>query len=418
MKSVSRLFLSLFLLTATNACTENQGASEEVPNSPAATDNLRIETLRRAAKKNGLLPVWEMQSPGEPHKQKIGGELFASKSLSLNGQISCQDCHLDKFGSTDGLPNAVGAGATGEGIARLKSGGQIVPRNVLPLWGRGGPGFDTFFWDGKVQKAEGKVLSQFGTMAPSDDPLVVAVHLPFVELREMISDNPSVRDTLVKEDVGAAEYVYTNLTERVQRDPKLGTRLAKAYQKPVDQISFGDIGDSIAQFIRHNFRIQKTRFHKFVFNSGPISDSELRGGILFYGRGRCSACHTGPYFSDFEFHSIPMPQLGFGKNGFGNDEGRYNVTFDPADRYLFRTPPLYNATKTGPYGHSGSEVTLESSIIAHFDPLRGLDPDELSVEQRTIFYIRLKASPSDKIPAALSDREVSDLVAFISMLDF
>ena len=81
-------------------------------------------------------------------------------------------------------------------------------------------------------------------------------------------------------------------------------------------------------------------------------------------------CHYGPYFSDLKFHVVPFPQLGFGKNGFGVDYGRFNVTFDPKDLYKFRTPPLFNVEKTAPYGHSGSVATIQEAIAAHFDPLR------------------------------------------------
>ncbi|MBV5270063.1 MAG: methylamine utilization protein MauG, partial [Afipia sp.] len=79
-----------------------------------------------------------------------GKTLFKSRSLSLNGNISCQQCHLDQFGSADGIPNAVAVGGDGKGAARVMGAGGILPRNTLPFWGRGGKGFDTFFWDGKV----------------------------------------------------------------------------------------------------------------------------------------------------------------------------------------------------------------------------------------------------------------------------
>lgn len=418
MKFVSRISAIVSLVLLAHGCSDPVDSIERDRIPSPATDTLRIETLRSAVLRNGFTTVANLQSVGDMKKQEVGGKLFESRDLSLNGNISCQDCHLDKFGSTDGLPNAVGAGASGEGAMRIKSGGQIVPRNVLPLWGRGGPGFDTFFWDGKVQSVNGSVISQFGSMAPSKDPLTVAVHLPFVELREMISDNPEVREALVTEEVSKADIIYQTLTERIRRDPLIGPELAKAYDKSLDELMFDNIGDAIAQFIRHKFRIQGTKLHRFVFEDGDISTAELNGGITFYGRGRCSACHTGPYFSDFKFHSIPVPQLGFGKNGFGNDEGRYNVTFDPKDRFLFRTPPLYNTSKTGPYGHSGSIVTLERIVVAHFDPLRDMDPKEMTVQDRVGLYLRMKAVSEDKVPAPLSDGEVEELVAFIKMLDF
>lgn len=234
----------------------------------------------------------------------------------------------------------------------------------------------------------------------------------------MIADTPEVRANLVIEEVGTAEGVFKTLADRVLQNPKLGSRLADAYQKPLEGLTFGEIGDAVAQFIRHNFRIKQTKLHRFVFDNGTITQKELNGGITFYGRGRCASCHNGAYFTDFGFHSIPFPRLGFGKNGFGNDEGRYNVIFNPSDRFLFRTPPLYNATKASPYGHSGSLLTLDEAIVAHFDPLRLADFKKMSVHERSNFYRKMKAAPDDTVPTTLTDTEVKELVAFISTLDF
>ena len=129
--------------------------------------------------------------------------------MSVNGSISCQDCHLDAFGSTDGLPNAIGVGGEGTGPERMGSGGRILPRNVLPFWGRGSKGFETFFWDGKVTVSDGRVVSQFGDRAPSADPLVVAAHLPSVELREMVADTPEIRALFAWAAIEGVETTYT-----------------------------------------------------------------------------------------------------------------------------------------------------------------------------------------------------------------
>ena len=69
---------------------------------------------------------------------KSGEALFESTAISLNGDISCSTCHLDSKGSADGLPLAAAIGGKGKGIARFNSGAQLLPRNTLPFWGRGG----------------------------------------------------------------------------------------------------------------------------------------------------------------------------------------------------------------------------------------------------------------------------------------
>ena len=385
---------------------------------PVATDAMRLGTLRRAAIMNGFVRSADLAVPVLPARHDVGKLIFASPKMSLNGRISCQNCHLDEFGSADGLPNAIGVGGEGAGPDRLHSGGQILPRNALPFWGRGSRGFDTFFWDGRVQKVGDGVVSQFGNRAPSADPMIVAVHLPSVEVREMVSDTPQVRDRLVIEDVGAAASIQSTLAHRFASDPTIGPKLASAYGLPRDKLTFKEVSDALASFIRFNFRIQPTKFERFVFGNGALSKREMAGGVTFYGRGRCASCHGGPYFSDLKFHSVAFPQAGFGKNGFGVDEGRYNTTLNPRDRFLFRTPPLFNVAKTAPYSHSGSVTRLEDAIVAHFDPLRLTDPRSMTVRERSDLYARLGTASRETLPSTLTNEEVRELAAFLRTLSF
>lgn len=383
-----------------------------------AKADMRETVLREAAIRNGLLEPEKMVREIDPNLSAVGKQLFESSLLSLNSDMSCKTCHLDKFSSADGLPNAVGVGGTGEGLIRLKSGGKIVPRNTLPLWGRGSMGFSKFFWDGKVEIADNQVISQFGDQNPSTDPLVVSVHLPFVEIREMLVDDDQGNGMFATESVGSANNIYQVLAGRIRSDEKLGPQLANAAKTTIDSIDFGHIADAVAEHIREHFQIRNTRFHKFVFESEQLSSEEIAGGLLFYGKGRCALCHTGPMFTDFEFHAIPIPQIGFGKNGFGLDFGRYNVTFDPEDAYRFRTPPLFNVEFTSPYGHAGSVSKLADVVRYHVDPLWNTETHR-DLEQRQQLYGQIRAWAAADIDfQLLSPTEIESLVLFLQTLSF
>lgn len=115
----------------------------------------------------------------------------------------------------------------------------------------------------------------------------------------------------------------------------------------------------------------------------------------------------------------PFPQLGFGKNGFGVDYGRFNVTFDSEDLYRFRTPPLFNVEMTAPYGHAGSIATIRDAITAHFDPLRGIDVNVMSSMARHEYFKRMAATGDDyKLLSILSDDEVVQVEKFLHTLSF
>lgn len=381
-----------------------------------AATPLREATLRNAALKAGIAPVENLLPKFSAAASRAGEQLFESKLLSLNNETSCQTCHLDRFASADGLPNAIGTGGHGEGIERLHGGGDIVPRNTLPLWGRGSEGFNMLFWDGKVDGTGDYLLSQFGDFPPSKDPLVTAVHLPIVELREMVSDGNDARH-LISESISSAESIYQEVVSRLRQDDEIAGLLSDAFNIDRDSIKIGHVAESIAAFIRDRFRLRETNFHRFVFENGKLSDNEIAGGLLFYGKGQCAACHNGAFFSDLSFHSIPFGQLGFGKNGFGVDYGRFNVTLDPTDLYKFRTPPLINVAQTGPYSHSGFAADLTTAIRAHIDPLSALDVAKLTEEQRFEFYAKLKIWSLDGFEGVvLNEREIALIEIFLRTL--
>lgn len=404
MKYASKFFIAIFVLIILPAI--------------GMAETMRETVLRKAAIRNGLRPAEETWPKIEPNKAAVGRLLFESNLLSLTRNVSCRSCHLDEFSTADGLPLAHGAGGIGKGIERMKSPAGIVPRNTLPLWGRGGVGFNVFFWDGKVDASSGKVLSQFGDLSPSQDPLVVAVHLPPVEFREMIGENDAT-EWLRQEKVEAATWIYREIITRIRRTPTIAIPLSKAFGVRVENLRFLHVAEAIAAFIRSEFRIRETAFHRFVFKGKPLSNKALAGGLLFYGRGRCSVCHYGPYFSDFKYHVIPFAQFGFGLNGFGIDYGRYNVTQDPDDIYAFRTPPLYNVTKTAPYSHSGALANLADAIRAHVDPLANINTKELSALERTEIYKKIAIwSQEPAYAIEINDNDIDNLIAFLKTLEF
>jgi cytochrome c peroxidase len=384
----------------------------------ALANNLREQVLRDAAKRAGFVPADATHVSVDDKLAAAGKLLFQSKKMSLDHETACATCHVDRFGSADGIPNAIGTEGHGEGVERLLAGGDIIPRNTLPFWGRGGVGFDVFFWDGKVDKSSGTVVSQFGDLNPSDDPLVVAAHLPPVEIGEMVTDSKD-NEPLKTENVSTAAAVYDQLLDRLLKDDEINSALVAATGKSANEIEFLDVASAIAAFIRDNFKLQSTRFHDFVFADGKMSEREIAGGLIFYGKARCSTCHNGAYFSDLEFHAVPFPQSGFGKNGFGVDYGRFNVTLNADDRYRFRTPPLFNVSKTAPYSHSGSIMKLADAIRVHVDPFAVYDPSRMSAVQRAEYYQALKVwSDEPLVGVTLDDAEIDALTEFLRTLEF
>lgn len=386
---------------------------------PVQAEPLRERMLRSYAIDAGLVPPEQTWVPQEPAKVAVGQKFFESTLLSSERDTACASCHLDRFGSADGLPIAIGVEGQSFGATRVRLDGDKLPRNVLPFWGRGGKGFETMFWDGRVAATPEGIVSQFGANPPSADPLVVAAHLPPLELGEMVMDRNGSHDRYQAEDVSTAMSFADTIVDRLRLESSLVDQLALAINVPAQDITFTHVMASVASFITFNFRLQKTRFHAFVFDSASLTEQELRGGLVFYGKGQCISCHRGAYFTDFEFHAIAFPQFGHGFNGFGTDYGRYNVTQDPDDLFRFRTPPLYNVTKTAPYSHSGSVATLEEAIRYHVDPLAFSPPTPFTPEDRQLYARRLGAWAQDfPITVSLSNTDIEDLKSFLATLEY
>ena len=78
-----------------------------------------VEILRSHVREGGFQPSVTLYRNPDERLVAIGKAIFESKGLSLNGNISCQTCHLVKFGSSDGIPLAAAIGGKGEGPQRL-----------------------------------------------------------------------------------------------------------------------------------------------------------------------------------------------------------------------------------------------------------------------------------------------------------
>ena len=389
-----------------------------LPASQLSADYLSAQ-LRSAAIKNGYRVPSEINFIFDEKKADLGKIFFNSKELSLNGDTSCSSCHLDKFSSADGIPNAIGVGGEGEGFHRLSGIGALVPRNTLPLWGRASTDFAAFFWDGKVENANGSIISQFGSDAPSDDALTVAIHLPFLEIREMVVDNDFVNHNFKTETVNSALELQAILLDRVKSELNLGPKLKSAFSVGDDEISFLHIAESIKHFFAKKFALGPSRFSEFIETKTDLSESEVQGGLIFYGKGMCSACHSGAHFTDFDYHTILFPQVGPGKNGFGSDYGRFNFTLNFEDFNKFRTPPLHNVLKTLPYGHSGSVFDLKSAIRGHYDPFALYDFSKMSdVQRRELYQRAVSISGSQPVPSSLTNLEIEQLISFLKTLSF
>ncbi len=194
-----------------------------------------------------------------------------------------------------------------------------------------------FFWDGRAATLEEQVLQ------PIQDPNEMDMTLPEVSAR-------------------------------------VGT--------PIDEVS-----RSLASFVR-SLMSGDSAFDRFVNGERDALTTEQQAGLqVFRGKGNCTACHVGPTFSDERFHNTGVAW----RDGRLLDEGRFEVTRRLEDRGAFKTPTLREISRTAPYMHDGSLLTLRD-VIDYYDRGGNANPG-LDTELRPL---KLTAEEKEALEAILS----------------
>jgi cytochrome c peroxidase len=83
------------------------------------------------------------------------------------------------------------------------------------------------------------------------------------------------------------------------------------------------------------------------------------------------------------------------------DYGRFSVTRNEEDRFVFKVPSLRNVELTAPYFHDGSAATLDHAVdvMAKYQLGRALSSDE---RKKLVAYLK---SLTGTLPAGDTDQE-------------
>lgn len=270
-------------------------------------------------------------------KVELGKQLFFDPRLSRDNTISCSSCHDPEKGWSNGERFATGV--------RGQVGGRSAP-TIL------NSGYFYFqFWDGRANHVEGQALG------PIQNP--IEMDLTLEEVTEKLNKIPGYKKQF------QAVFGSDATPDGVSKAIAAFERTVISGNAPYDRYKAGD----------------KT----------ALSAEAKRGMDLFFGKAHCSACHSGPHFSDGAFHNI-----GVGIDANEPDVGRLAHSKLGGDRGAFKTPTLREIARTAPYMHDGSEKTLHD-VIAYYN--RGGTANEHLDEE--IFKLDL------------NKQEIDDLVKFL-----
>lgn len=333
-----------------------------------------------------------------PEMIELGRDLFFDPILSGNKNIACATCHHPSLGSADAMSLSVGEGGVGLGADRHVDANNMpksrIPRNAPALFNLGAREFSVMFHDGRTAKdrhamfgirmPEGRTLER-----PLPSALAAQNILPILSPDEMAGhpgENP-VGDAVAEERILGPDGAWDILAKRVEGIAEYKTRFAAL---GIKSLHITDIGTALSAFVGSEFRATQSPFDLYLNGENAMTETQLDGMDLFYGKARCSTCHTGSFQTDHNFHAIGLPQIGPGKESHAAyaDTGHGMVSGEADDMYRFRTPTLRNVTQTGPYGHNGAYTDLEDVVRHHLNAVQGLAG-----------YDRNKAALSDDMDA-------------------
>ena len=379
-----------------------------------------------------------------PETVELGRKLFDDEILSGNRNISCQTCHHPDFGTADGLSLGLGEGAMGVGNER-KANEDIrkrVPRHSPHLFNLGHKSVIEQFWDGRVS-IDPQAPSGYDSPAEAWLPhgltslSAVQATLPVTAQFEMAGN------TGENEVIGAVrqriDYAWPVIVERVIADDNYWQLISAAYPKLERRrdTKYIHLANAIGDYINSEFRSFNAPIDRLSRGEKvKLTAAQQAGMALFYGKGQCGECHSGPLFTDGNYYSLAMPPMGPGRtrqwDPWARDVGRMGVSNRAEDAYAFRVPSLRNLSFTAPYGHNGAYATLRAMIEHHNDPIAGLEnydrsqailPEAPHIEEidwigfaDTRELERIKRSV-DLQPLGLSDTEIDKILEFLKLLD-
>ena len=330
------------------------------------------------------LPV-PADNPQTQAKIALGDKLFHDKRFSVDGTVSCSNCHDDSKGFTDNLPVSMGNNG--------KFGTRNAPTVINAAYNK------LQFWDGREPDLESQ----------SKQPLINPVE-------HGLSD-------------------YEPLLAIVRTDPDYAAAFKAVFGLSDKAITINHVAKAIASFER-TVLSGDSPFDRYYFkgDKAALSEAQVRGLQLFVGQGRCVSCHVieqdQALFTDGKFHNIgiginqvqqDVPKLAQAfleaKNKGANVDiavltdkksselGRFAVTDELSQVGAFKTPTLRDIELTAPYMHDGSLKSL-NDVVNHYNNGGAAKADD-KINPYLSGGIR---------PLKLTTAQSEDLVAFMKAL--
>jgi cytochrome c peroxidase len=269
--------------------------------------------LSQARQIFGSLPqvIVSEKNPVTPEKVNLGKILFYETRISVDGTVSCARCHPISLYAADGLKKSIGNNC------------KVNPRNAPTVF-----------------NAAGQISAHW------------------------IGNRVDVEDQAKQSVIGPPSFgmpSYEAVEKRLKEITGYTPLFQKAFPGGKDPVNVDNFSKAVGAFERT--LVTPSRFDAFLKgDQAALTDPQKRGLKTFIETG-CITCHSSAYVGGQMYQKFGLiePYWKYTKSET-IDEGRYAVTKNEADKYVFKVPVLRNVEKTPPYFHDGSVNRLEEAI--------------------------------------------------------
>lgn len=350
----------------------------------------------------GLAGGLQKNAPGLTPIEDLGKKLFFDANLSNPPGQACSACHDPKTGWTGSLENQTGIyeGAVSGRFGNRRPPSAAYAGNSPVLYqNKDGEFVGGMFWDGRATGRDGR------------DPLAEQAGGPFLNPLEHNLPDRKAAVRIVRASAYAGDFAriwklnpsdWDQKTDQIFEDI---CRSIAAFERSAEVNPFDSKFDSFWRAARARSldpaKIEEKNAGKF---SGlGLNEREIRGLVLFAGKGKCAVCHAldpgpkgePPVFTDYKYDNLGLPKntanpfyrMGPPFNPDGRDwidEGlggyfktdRAHASEVKTSLGKFKVPTLRNVDlRPSPgfvkvFGHNGYFKSLED--IVHFYNVRDL----------------------------------------------
>lgn len=352
------------------------------------------------------------QDPNNPlteNKVELGKLLFHETALGNNPELpngtrtySCASCHHVEAGFQAGIQQGIGDGGSGfgaRGEARVPdatySHSQLDIQPIRTPTALNVAYQDVMLWNGQ--------FGGTGTNAGTEANWIAGTPIETNHLGYQGVEIQAIAGFNVHRQI-ADDNFYESL-------PEYEDRLIAAFPNLTEEEKLSNVGIGLAiGAYERTLLPNEAPFQKWLKGQkAELGDAAKRGALVFFGKGQCSNCHTGPALNSTDFYALGMKDLDAlltdnTNPGFVNVVlGRGGFTKNPNDEYKFKVPQLYNLADHNFFGHG---ATFESILeVVTYKNRAVVEKSSLDGHANIA---------EDFIPLNLNSTEINDLVVFLT----